>query len=111
MHLYFIRAGGFVDDDFDRTCIVKIGLAKDPKKRLRQLQTGNPQRLTLMHWEEVPEKQARAIERAFHAAFAPWRLHGEWFAPCGAIEWILLDLTHGDTWEDALRTFARGRAA
>ena len=39
-YLYFIQS--------DFTGMIKIGRSKDPQKRLKQLQTGNPNRLKLI---------------------------------------------------------------
>jgi hypothetical protein len=58
----------------------KIGIAADPKKRLRTLQTGSPHMLHLKHVEPVG-LAASAIEREVHRALAGRRLSGgsEWF--------------------------------
>lgn len=54
---------------------IKIGLARDPKARLMDLQIGSPVRLRMV--AIIPG--GRADEQAFHTQFAAWRLHGEWF--------------------------------
>ena len=51
----------------------KIGLSKDPEKRVRQLQTGNPDRIVLVG--QVPG--GRKLEKAFHDMVDPFRLEGE----------------------------------
>jgi len=66
---------------------IKFGYAKDPTKRLKQLQTGQPKKLELIvAWpvsapakEELPDKQ-------LHRRFAAHRIspNGEWFS--GSIE-------------------------
>ena len=58
----------------------KIGIAADPKKRLKGLQTGSPHTLSLKHIEPVGVA-ASAIEREVHRALAGRRLPGgsEWF--------------------------------
>lgn len=59
---------------------VKIGIAENPKKRLRQLQTGNPQRLRLAHVFEAESREvAVAWEMFSHKLFGNDRLAGEWF--------------------------------
>lgn len=69
-YVYFIQA----DEDGP----IKIGFtADDPKKRLNQLQTGNPATLKLLG----AIKGSIAREREFHADLAEWRLQGEWFQP------------------------------
>lgn len=54
---------------------VKIGVAKDVVKRLRQLQTNQPVPLRIIR---VLEGDV-AVERALHARFSALRLKGEWF--------------------------------
>jgi hypothetical protein len=50
---------------------VKIGLAKDPVKRVRQMQTGNPRRLKV----EAVLVGDRATERLFHDLWAEYAVH------------------------------------
>jgi hypothetical protein len=59
---------------------VKIGIAADPKARLRQLQTGNPVTLTLVEefWA-LTREQAAYWEMLAHKLFEARRLAGEWF--------------------------------
>ena len=68
--VYFIQA--------DENGPIKIGFTTDePRKRLAQLQIGNPHELKLLG----AIKGSTAIERQFHADLAEWRLQGEWFSP------------------------------
>jgi Meiotically up-regulated gene 113 len=67
-HLYVIGQD-------ERCSIVKLGHARDPEARLRDLQVGNPQPLKVLalfegygHWEPL-----------LHQAFSAHRLAGEWF--------------------------------
>jgi|LauGreDrversion4_2_1035121.scaffolds.fasta_scaffold66033_2 hypothetical protein len=54
----------------------KIGRAKDPNKRLKQLQTGSSIKLKLVHiFEGLGNK-----EKMLHEELDRWRLEGEWFA-------------------------------
>lgn len=63
-------------------CAVKIGLAVDPNRRIRELQTGNARRLELlMTIGPMSEKQAADTERKLHKRFERYRLVGEWFTP------------------------------
>lgn len=55
---------------------IKIGVAKAPEKRLRELQATSPQVLRIL--TTVPGGTAR--ERELHSQFAEHRLHGEWFS-------------------------------
>tara|TARA_Y100000310_G_C20334261_1_gene646713 strand:+ start:381 stop:680 length:300 start_codon:yes stop_codon:yes gene_type:complete len=65
--LYFIQS--------DVTGMIKIGRSKDPQKRLKQLQTGNPNKLKLIaSFEKEGWK-----EKALHEELSRYRLEGEWF--------------------------------
>jgi hypothetical protein len=55
----------------------KIGLAKNPKERITQLQTGNSDALKLM--AEYKSENASKIERALHHQYSYVRSIGEWF--------------------------------
>ena len=51
-------------------CAVKIGLAVDPLRRVKELQTGNARRLhLLMKIGPISDKRAVAIERKLHKRF------------------------------------------
>src|SRR6516164_4078853 len=54
---------------------IKIGYAKNPKKRLSGLQTSNADQLKLLGQVNGEMDD----EAAFHEEFAKFRLHGEWF--------------------------------
>jgi hypothetical protein len=71
--LYFIQAesGG----------PIKIGIARDPERRLATLQTGNPEPLVI-------RRQIRCsadMERRLHALFRSAHIQGEWFRPIPAL--------------------------
>jgi len=55
----------------------KIGIAKEPKQRIRQLQTGNSDELTLI--ETYESENAFKIESILHNRFSHARQNGEWF--------------------------------
>jgi hypothetical protein len=60
----------------------KIGIARDPARRLRTLQTGHPDKLTIEYLLWTPGSGiASRIERAVHKAFKLAGAHrsGEWF--------------------------------
>lgn len=67
MATYIIRAG--------LAGPVKIGKADDVNQRLRELQTGNHERLSVLRVIDTPFD----AEPLFHLKFARNRLHGEWF--------------------------------
>lgn len=59
----------------------KIGVAVDPAKRLRELQTGNPRRLRLTFFVALPNPETAAhVERSAHHRIGRNRRVGEWFA-------------------------------
>ena len=55
----------------------KIGISKNPKKRIHQLQTGNSDKLDLI--ESYESKNARQIESMLHSHYSYARNMGEWF--------------------------------
>ncbi len=54
---------------------IKIGVAKDIAKRLRDLQVSHPTKLKLLLWEEG----RAAREKELHRLFSQYRESGEWF--------------------------------
>lgn len=68
----------YVITDGDGRC--KIGKAVDVRKRIKQLQTGNPKPLRLAAYLRC-ESESLAIqaESASHKAIGNCRLYGEWF--------------------------------
>jgi len=56
----------------------KVGIAKDPQRRLKTFQTANPRKLIL--YETFRVSRARALEGAVHRHLRPFRMTGEWFA-------------------------------
>lgn len=54
---------------------IKIGWARDPDKRLRELQVGNPKRLKILG--VIPG--SRLTEKEIHRYYAAARVTGEWF--------------------------------
>lgn len=65
--VYFIKAGASGD--------IKIGWAKHPEKRLKELQTGSAPTLYLLGCVEG----GQAVERAWHIVLNDYRVRGEWF--------------------------------
>lgn len=58
----------------------KLGISSgDPNRRLKQLQTGHPERLSVRHIEPVAPEKARIMERLLHRDIGYLRAHGEWF--------------------------------
>ncbi len=65
--VYFIRAIG--------TDLIKIGVADDPRQRLRDLQVGSAHQLEIV--TEIPGDER--YESVLHRRFDNLRAHGEWF--------------------------------
>ncbi len=66
---------------------VKIGLSDNPEKRLKDLQTANPNKLILRRKIEMPSrKQAQLLERCLHNLGKKQfkALEGEWFIVFGS---------------------------
>lgn len=55
----------------------KIGIAKNPSQRIKQLQTGNSDKLQII--ETYQSENASKIESALHHRYAHVRNEGEWF--------------------------------
>lgn len=79
--------------------LIKIGVARDAQARLRTLQTGSPEKLSLV--AVIRTHDASGLERALHAEFRSARSHGEWFHPVsGLLDFIV---ANGSTVEDDRR--------
>lgn len=61
---------------------IKIGKANNPEGRLKSLQTGHHERLSILATCEGGGER----EREYHRRFAAFRLTGEWFTRCPEIE-------------------------
>jgi len=55
----------------------KIGVSKHPKKRVKQLQTGNSSELKLV--ETYQSEHANKIEKSLHRRYSYLKKEGEWF--------------------------------
>ena len=73
-YVYFISCG----DKKDKS--VKVGIAKDPAKRILYLQIGNPKLLKLDATIECrSRKHAHHLEKWLHKCFSDSHIRGEWF--------------------------------
>jgi hypothetical protein len=68
----------------------KIGSSKQPDKRLSQVQTGNPMRVSLIH--QVFTSDCAKLEKSFHNYYSQYRVEGEWFECSTDIEIEFLSL-------------------
>lgn len=68
----------------------KIGFSKDVEKRLKSLQTGNPDVLKIHYKIECPSEKTRKLENKIHTELSYKRLKGEWFSmtPDEAINYL-----------------------
>lgn len=60
-----------------KTNFYKMGMSKDPYKRLQSLQTGTPFELTILY--RVFTFDCVALEKALHEYYQGYWLRGEWF--------------------------------
>jgi len=67
-YVYFIRS---------ETGEVKIGVSKDPKKRLSSLQAGNPVTLEILTTRK--SNRPYELESKLHSILSDLRVSGEWF--------------------------------
>jgi len=69
MYLYVIKE--------DNTPNYKIGISKNPELRLKQLQTGNSSKLSLIY--TVKAENRYKDETELHKIFEAYKIQGEWF--------------------------------
>lgn len=59
---------------------VKVGIAKNPHQRAREINTTSPFKVGVVQHFEAPDREiASALEQAFHKVMRAHRLNGEWF--------------------------------
>lgn len=86
---------------------VKIGVANDMTKRLRGLQSGNPERLKVVHTLAGDYTD----EKHLHGALAAWRLSGEWFVWREPVKLAVALLKEGRTALEVARELAGSGSA
>jgi hypothetical protein len=79
--------------------MVKIGLADNPRRRLRELQVGSPDKLNLRGVLLLDD--APGYEASMHLRFAEERSHGEWFRKTDRLEEFMVGLM--DPEEDRIK--------
>ena len=67
--IYFLISGNHV----------KIGLSKNVKQRIVDLQTGNPIKLELLYSYPTKNNLPHLVESRLHHKFKKDRVHNEWF--------------------------------
>lgn len=94
--VYFIEEVG--------TGRIKIGVAKDPDKRLRHLQGSASSELRLLAAVEI--FNPFSVESLLHEKFADHRVRGEWFS--GEVRWLPeLLAASSDSFRDLCDTVAQ----
>ena len=58
---------------------IKLGMSKNPKKRLLDLKTGAAKKINLLQQHRIPKEGARTIESKCHRVLWDFRSAGEWF--------------------------------
>lgn len=65
----------------DLPMTIKIGITNKLTRRLTEISTGNPEKLSILHkWFFSTMDEARSLERKSHARLSYCRLNGEWFS-------------------------------
>lgn len=79
-YTYFI-----IENEKDEIHRIKIGFSKNPGRRIKDLQTGNPRKLAIMGWIECDD---RSLEKHLQRKHEQRNLNGEWFSiePCDVLE-------------------------
>lgn len=57
----------------------KVGISRNPERRLRDLQTGHPEKLILHHKQSTDAARTKLLETVIHRNLHLHRTHGEWF--------------------------------
>jgi len=57
----------------------KVGISKNPQRRLRDLQTGHPYPLAIHSIVETPTSNNKLLESIIHRNLKHLRTSGEWF--------------------------------
>jgi hypothetical protein len=72
----------------------KVGIAKQPLDRIKDIQTGNPQPIEVIWVSKFMDRgMAYAAERFIHELLKKHRISGEWFNPEPKDMWWLARLT------------------
>ena len=73
----------------ERIAAIKIGIAREPMRRLAELQTGNHLELRVIAtWTAKSDRYALDVEQWAHRVFQKYRISGEWFKPKGLDRYV-----------------------
>lgn len=70
---------------------VKVGFTNNVERRLRDLQTGNPDPIVLIAKIRSSSEAYRALERDLHTRLKNHRVRGEWFDSYPEVRSIVID--------------------
>ena len=74
---------------------IKIGKADDTSQRIKELQTGNPYKLSFLLTVILPSvEEAFDLEQELHSIFDDYRMEGEWFEEPPVLELIDTDVVN-----------------
>jgi hypothetical protein len=57
----------------------KIGISRNPERRLKNIQTGHPHKLQIWELRETDSKRTKLLESVIHKHLVNYRMTGEWF--------------------------------
>jgi hypothetical protein len=61
--------------------VCKIGISKNPTQRVKNLQTGSPEKIIVFRaWSFDQMRDARKYEAIMHVALLDYKKFGEWFS-------------------------------
>jgi hypothetical protein len=92
-HVRFME--GFIADPtviyvLDAPPLVKVGISKQPRGRVKQIQTGNGQIVRMYWYRWMDGKDAKKVELEFHRQYqgGVGHSHGEWYylSPASAVD-------------------------
>lgn len=70
----------------------KVGISKDPKRRLKNIQTGHPHKLEILSIKETAFNKTKLLETIIHRNINKYKTHGEWFDI--ELETLLLEIDY-----------------
>ena len=80
-HIYLIHQWG--------SAFYKIGQAKDPASRLKDLQIASPQILELIYTSDGETIGCDSLESSLHEKFKDFHVRGEWYEfPLKLLDWV-----------------------
>lgn len=95
-YIYFIQS-------CDEVGLMKIGISKDPEKRLASLSTGNGSKLKLKATLKCPSSMSgRDVETQLHRIFEYSWTRGEWFTSSKPLRELVNQIKDGLIWSEVI---------